>query len=114
MMDSRFALTRIVQAQPVEPLPNVFEDINKQEAPEEKTSGIVDNPPRLKDMYEASSLERPEGAEVTEREGDMRAPLGKDAGAAEATGSNADAAGWRGGEPVNVVLSLLNLIKLIF
>lgn len=71
---------------------------------------MAPNPPKMKDMYEASTLDRPNVEdEVTRNEGDQRAPIGKDAGAAEATGANAEAGGWQGGKfhpSVDIILNL--------
>jgi hypothetical protein len=80
-----------------EPVPNVFEELKDKEAPEEATSGVQLNPPRIDKMLKASSPEDPgrPGSEA-EKGQDTRAPVGKDAGAAENTGTGA-ADGWQGG-----------------
>jgi len=85
-----------------EPVPNVFEAIKDKEAPEEKTIGIqAANDERRNEAYPASvSNAMPDlGADPIIAEQDTRAPVGKDAGAAEHTGSEAAAnrGGWNGG-----------------
>lgn len=86
--------------QPLVPEPgrNVFDDL--KEEPEQKTIAIV-GAPREDEMPVSSS---PDAAIETSSAGeeagqDTRAPLGKDAGAAEATFADAigGGAGWQGG-----------------
>jgi len=85
-----------------EPVPNVFEAINDREAPEEKTIGVqAADDERRNEVSPASVSDAIHDlkAEQTIAEQDTRAPVGKDAGAAEHTGSEAapNRGGWVGG-----------------
>lgn len=79
----------------------MFEDLKDE--PEQKTVAIA-GAPREDEMPVSSSPDGPAGADETlagvgENAQDTRAPLGKDAGAAEATfaGAVGGGAGWQGG-----------------
>jgi hypothetical protein len=83
-----------------EPVPNVFEAIKDREAPEEKTIGMqAADDERRNEASPAIVSDADLGAEQIIAEQDTRAPIGKDAGAAEHTGSEAAAnrGGWDGG-----------------
>ena len=87
------------QSQAVEPVPNVFEEIRDKQASEEKTSEAVLEQVPAQAVYTShlaqALLETPD----TEINQDTRAPVGKDAGAAEHTGAEAAVrrGGWEGG-----------------
>jgi hypothetical protein len=92
----------IVQIQVAEPVPNIFEAIKDKQAPEEKTDGVLaaDGQRGNSASPATASGVFPEiQAEQAVAEQDTRAPVGKDAGAAEHTGSEAAAnrGGWNGG-----------------
>jgi dolichyl-phosphate-mannose-protein mannosyltransferase len=95
--DSDVALSLHPYQLPPEAGPNVFEDAAKP--PEEKTSESV-GPQREEDVPLASS---PDGSLLRETTAsvvpDTRAPVGRDAGAPEATDEAAigGGAGWQGG-----------------
>lgn len=78
----------------------MFDDLKDE--PEQKTVAVV-GAPREDEMPVSSSPDAPGAAEETlgagENAQDTRAPLGKDAGAAEATFADAvgGGAGWQGG-----------------
>jgi hypothetical protein len=82
----------------VEPVPNVFEEIRDKQASEEKTSEAVLEPLpfRTHTSQPARALLETPDVEVNQ---DTRAPVGRDAGAAEHTGAEAAVrrGGWEGG-----------------
>lgn len=84
----------------MEPVPNVFEEILDKQASEEKTSDALLDQPPVQHIF-ATSLPAPDALNDQEPEviQDTRAPVGKDAGAAEHTGAEAAAqrGGWEGG-----------------
>jgi hypothetical protein len=83
-------------------VPNVFEAIKDKEAPEEQTIGlqsVAGERGNKASPAAASRVIQNDRAEQVVAEQDTRAPIGKDAGAAEHTGSEAAAnrGGWDGG-----------------
>ncbi|KAJ9113820.1 hypothetical protein QFC19_000013 [Naganishia cerealis] len=82
-----------------EPGQNVFDDL--KEEPEQKTIAVA-GPPREEEIpvsVSPDAADTEEAVAVSENAQDTRAPLGKDAGAAEATFADAvgGGAGWQGG-----------------
>ena len=89
-----------MQSQAVEPVPDVFEGIRDKQASDDKTSDAFLEEPLAQKLVHTSlpaavNLED----EPVEMNQDTRAPVGKDAGAAEHTGAEAAVrrGGWEGG-----------------